>query len=77
MSEKRGITLEQAKIELTKAAMQEETKRQVAAVNAQLDQNHNHANLAVDAHKHHVEQVQQAMQPAAPAQPQPDGGEAQ
>lgn len=60
------LTLEQVKADLTKTAMQEATKRQVAAVEAELAQQHHHASIAVDIAKHNAGQP--AMQPA----PAPD-----
>lgn len=62
-----NLTLEQVKGQLAQTAMQEQTKRQVAAVDAQLAQNQHHASLAVDVHKHAVDTAA-AAQPVQPAQ---------
>jgi hypothetical protein len=53
MAEKRNITLEQAKAELAKVSMQEETKRQLGAAELQLAASQGNADRAVDLHKHH------------------------
>lgn len=63
---KHALTLEQVKADLAKTAMQEQTKRQVAAVEAQLSQNQHHGQLAVDLHKHHNAGAD-ALTAAAPA----------
>lgn len=65
-----NLTLEQVKAQLAQTAMQEQTKRQVAAVDAQLAQNQHHASLAVDVHQHAVD----AARAAQPVQPQPAQG---
>jgi hypothetical protein len=51
------ITIEQAKADLAKTAMQEETKRQVAAVEATLAQNEHHSRVAMDIATHNAQQA--------------------
>lgn len=61
------ITIDQARADLAKTAMQEQTKRQIAGVEAQLSQNQHHASLAVDIHKHNT-----SLPPALPEPGQAD-----
>lgn len=58
LANKQKISIEQAKLELAKAAMQEQTKRQVAAIDAQLSQEQHHTSLAVDVAKHNASMPQ-------------------
>lgn len=68
-TQQHNLTLEQVKAQLAQTAMQEQTKREVAAVEAQLAQNQHHASLAVDIGKHNAGQAS-----AAQPQPQPVQG---
>lgn len=62
-TQQHNLTLEQVKAQLAQTAMQEQTKRQVAAVEAQLAQNQHHSSLAVDVHKHAVDTASAQTQP--------------
>lgn len=67
-SAKHNLTLEQVKADLSKTAMQEQTKRELAAAEVQLAQSEGHQGRLVDLHKHAAtiahEQAQVAEQPA-------------